>query len=125
MIDPHLLPSIEAAIAHAVSPHVKSPSQGSDLYELYIWSLIIEAARKEGASISFWDVNGLQVSTNFVFRSSPSRIFSVTHPYTHAVIDFDGCPTLEAHIGIYVAGKVRNSNSSCTNNCRFVRKNIF
>ena len=29
------------------------------------------------------------------------------HEYTHAVLDFDGCPALEAHIGIRVTGKSR------------------
>jgi len=105
MIDPNLIASIEAAVAASISPHVKSPSQGGDLYELYIWSLIIEAARREGANVIFQDVHGSPVAKNFIFRSSPSRIFSTTHPYTHAVISFAGCPRLEAHIGIYVAGK--------------------
>jgi hypothetical protein len=104
-IDPTLIASIEQAIKDTISPLLTSPSKGADLYELYIWSLIIEAARAEGATVSFYDVNGLPVAANFVFRTSPGRIFSKIQPYTHAHIAFLGCPTLEAHIGIFVSGK--------------------
>jgi len=104
-IDPNLVRSIETAIAAAISPHLRSPSHGGDLYELYIFSLVIEAARSEGAAVHFQDVHGTTVTRNFVFRSSPGRIFSRVHPYTHALIQFKGCPDLEVHLGIYVVGK--------------------
>jgi hypothetical protein len=104
-LDPNLVTSIEGSLARSISPLLLSPSRGADLYELYIWSLIIEAARAEGANITFRDVHGQSVVSNFVFRTSPGRIFSTLNPYTHAVIFFDQCPALEAHIGIYVSGK--------------------
>jgi hypothetical protein len=104
-LDPLLISSIEQSLAASISPFLVSPSKGADLYELYIWSLVIEAAKAEGASVEFRDVHGALVSSNFVFRSSPGRIFSKTQPYTHALIIFDQCPPLEAHIGIYVSGK--------------------
>lgn len=104
-LDPNLIASIEQSIKDTVSPLLTSPSKGADLYELYIWSLIIEAARAEGATVTFYDVNGSLVTSNFVFRTSPGRIFSTIQPYTHALIAFPGCPALEAHIGIFVSGK--------------------
>jgi len=104
-LDPQLVSSIEKSLAASISPLLASPSNGADLYELYIWSLVIDAARAEGASVEFRDVHGALVSSNFVFRSSPGRIFSKSQPYTHACIIFDQCPPLEAHIGIFVSGK--------------------
>jgi hypothetical protein len=104
-LDPQLISSIEQSLAASISPLLAPPSQGADLYELYIWSLLIEAARAEGASVEFRDVHGELVSSNFVFRTSPGRISSTFRPYTHAHIAFDQCPPLEAHIGIFVSGK--------------------
>src|SRR5262245_60618693 len=69
-----------------------SPSQGADLYALYIWSLVLDAARAEGATVEYRDVHGALVSSNFVFRTSPGRIFSKVQPYTHALINFDRRP---------------------------------
>lgn len=39
------------------------------------------------------------------FRKSPSSIYSLVHPYCHAEIAFPDCPALEAHVGIFVAGR--------------------
>jgi len=103
--DPKLISSIEQSLAASISPLLVSPSHGADLYELYIWSLVIDAARAEGASVEFRDVHSAPVSSSFVFRTSPGRIFSKLHPYTHARIVFDQCPPLEAHVGIFVSGK--------------------
>jgi hypothetical protein len=104
-LDPNLISSIERTLAASISPLLVSPSHGADLYELYIWSLVVDAARAEGAQVQFRDVHGAIVNSNFVFRTSPGRIFSKSHPYTHALIIFDSCPRLEAHIGIFVTGK--------------------
>jgi hypothetical protein len=79
--------------------------QGADLYEAYIWSLVVQAARSEGASISFWNVFDSQVTAGFIFRTSPGNIFSTAQPYSYALISFPNCPDLEAHVGIFVAGK--------------------
>jgi hypothetical protein len=104
-LDPKLISSIESSLVNSISPLLVSPSNGADLYELYVWSLVIGAARAEGASVEFRDVHGEEVSSNFVFRTSPGRIFSKLQPYTHARITFDQCSPLEAHIGIFVSGK--------------------
>src|SRR5436305_1988894 len=100
-VDPNLVSSIEQSLATSISPLLVSPAKGGDLYELYIWSLVVEAARAEGASVEFKDVHGALVTTNFVFRTSPGRIFSRVHPYTHARMVFARCPPLEAHLGIF------------------------
>lgn len=98
-----LLTAIQVALGSAVSPSLTSASDTSDIFEAYIFSLILEAARVEGANIYFRNVNGSSPST-FVFRTSPGYIFSRTQPYTHAVIDFPGKPMLETHVGVRVSG---------------------
>ena len=104
-LDPNLVSSIEQSLAASISPLLLSPTQGADLYELYIWSLVLDSARAEGATIEFRDVHGAPVNSNFVIRTSPGGIFSKVQPYTHALISFDRCAPLEAHIGIFVTGK--------------------
>ncbi len=79
-------------------------SDAADLYELFVFCLVVEAASEEGATIEFRDVSG-GVPTRLVFRTGPGDIASRRQPYTHAVIRFPNKPVLEAHVGIYVAGK--------------------
>jgi hypothetical protein len=101
----NLLADIEDALGGAIAPNLTAKSQGADLYEAYVWSLVVQAARSEGASISFWNAINNRVATDFIFRTSPGNIFSTAQPYSHALISFPNCPDLEAHVGIFVAGK--------------------
>ena len=97
---------ISAAIHSATSANLSAASAGNDLYECYVWSLVLEAARREGATIRLMTRLGGPASS-FYFRTSPSSIFSTAHDYCHAEISFPRSPVLEAHIGIYVSGKSR------------------
>jgi hypothetical protein len=97
---------ISAAINSATSANLSAASAGNDLYEGYIWALVLEAAREQGATIRLMTRNGLP-ATSFYFRTSPSSIFSAQHDYCHAEIRFPRVPILEAHIGVYVSGKSR------------------
>jgi hypothetical protein len=103
-VRPSLLSEIQSALGQAITPNLTAASAASDLFEAYILGLVIEAARAEGASVSYEDVRG-NTPITFVFRTSPGHIFSTTHPYTHAMIEFPNKPVLEAHIGVRVAGK--------------------
>jgi hypothetical protein len=78
----------------------------NDVYENYIWALCLQAARQHGAAIRYEEFNEERV-TALVFRTSPGAIYSMAQPYTHAAIEFAGCPPLEAHLGIRVTGKSR------------------
>lgn len=98
-----LLNQIQATFGSAISPSLTTFSDTSDIFEGYVFSLVIEAARTEGGVISFRDVNGNYPSV-FIFRTSPGYIFSRNQPYTHAVISFVNKPPLEAHIGVRVLG---------------------
>ncbi|RSY81077.1 hypothetical protein DAH66_15405 [Sphingomonas koreensis] len=97
---------ISAAIGAATSANLSAASAGNDLYECYIWSLVLDAARREGAMIRLMTRHGAPAN-RFYFRTSPSSIFSTAHDYCHAEIRFPRAPVLEAHIGIYVSGKSR------------------
>lgn len=99
-----ILNRIQAALGVAITPSLTASSAGNDLFEAYVFSLIVEAATEEGASVTFEGVTG-GISSIFTFRTSPGYISSTAHDYSHAVIAFPNKPPLEAHVGIYVAGK--------------------
>jgi len=99
-----LLAQIQAALGPALSPNLTPASAGSDLFEAYVLSLILDAAEIEGASIGFSNVDG-SVPTQFTFRTSPGHIWWDSQPFTYATIQFPGAPTLEVHMGVYVSGK--------------------
>jgi hypothetical protein len=98
-----LLAEIRSALT-PLPPSLVNSSHGSDLFEAYILTLILQAARSEGATVTYETVFGA-APTQFFFRTSPGHIYSTLHPYTHAMIDFGVRPPLEAHVGILVAGK--------------------
>jgi len=103
-IPEELLSDIQSTLGSAISPSLTSASNISDIFEAYVFCLLLEAASTEGANISYRDVLGRTPST-FVFRTSPGYIYSKRQPYTHAVIYFPGKPALEAHVGVRVVGK--------------------
>ena len=90
----------------ATSSSLSTASASEDIYEAYIWALIIQAAASEQFTVSYLNANQQTVS-QFVFRTSPGAIYSSVHPYTFARLEYPGCPTLEAHLGIYVSGRSR------------------
>ena len=100
---PSLLAEITAALGSSLTPSLNSSSAGSDLFQAYIFCLVVDAACIEGARISFVS----RTSNNpkqFVFRTSPGYLTSDKQDYGYAVIEFDGCPSLEAHVSVRVAG---------------------
>lgn len=101
-----LISAIEDVIYAAATAGYSDSSATNDIYENYIWALCLRAARRHGASIHYETFNEAPAGT-LVFRTSPGAIYSTTHPYTHAVINFAGCPPLEVHIGIRITGKSR------------------
>ena len=75
-----------------------------DRFEGYIFALVLRAAAKEGARLYFENSKG-PFAGSAVFRTGPGHLWSKAKSYTHAVIDFDGKPPLEAHVGVFVSGK--------------------
>jgi hypothetical protein len=99
-----LLSAVTAVLGAAVPSTLSNPSAASDLFELYVFTLVVRAAQEEGASVAYLDVNGAPAQA-FIFRTSSGYIWSKTHAYTHAVLTFQGREPLEAHIGVKVAGR--------------------
>ncbi len=89
-----------------LDPTYLAKSKANDLFELFVFKLILEAALQEGSSpIRFVSIHG-DSSSNLKFRTSPGYINRGS--YTYAIIGFPGNnppPVLEVHIGVYAAGK--------------------
>lgn len=98
-----LLAEIQSALGPATVPSLSRASAVDDVYEAYIFSLVLRAARTEGADITLECVRG-GAPNPFVFRTSPGYLNSRRRNYGYAVIDFRGCPVLEAHLGVRVSG---------------------
>ena len=98
-----LLDEIRQALGQAVSPSLTSQSHVSDIYEGYIFSILLQAARLEGAQVSLSSIQR-RASSRFVFRTSPGYLNSQRHDYGYAQVFFQRCPPLEVHVGVRVAG---------------------
>jgi hypothetical protein len=97
-----LLDEIERLLPTAISPVLQGSPDGSDLYEYYLASLLIDSASPLGASVTFEDSRGA-VATALKFRRSPGAIYSAGR-FTHALIEMDHV-VLEVHLGIWATGK--------------------
>jgi len=95
---PTLMTEIQAALTGAITPNLTTA-----------WALVLEAAQSEGGTITYKNIHGHTIDgvthSQFHFRTSPGAISSNRHPYSYALIDFPNCPLLEAHVGVYIAGK--------------------
>ena len=81
-----------------------SSSAANDVYEGFLFSLVVATARDSNAAVRYETVRGVPAS-NLIFRTSPGRLYSTAQEYTHAVIRFGtSAPVLEAHIGVLVQG---------------------
>ncbi|WP_066425695.1 hypothetical protein [Anabaena sp. 4-3] len=104
-----LIQGIKSRIGNLVQLGFGSSTDLSDLYEAYVFSILIRAAQNEGANIRFQ--NALEQDAQFlIFRRSPGQIYVATQPYTHAVIEFNDKPVLEAHVGIRIQGRSQVSH---------------
>jgi hypothetical protein len=95
---------IADAIEKVLEPGLELESLAPNIFEVYIFSLIIQAAKAEGAQVSYQDVHG-KSPKSLEFLSGLGNIYSQARPYTHAVVKFRRKPVLEAHIGVRIAGK--------------------
>lgn len=101
---PTLLAEIKSALGSALVPSLTAASAANDLYEAYLFGIIVEAARSEGAvSVNLRSRSTIN-PTVFVCRTSPGYLHSATKDYGYAEIEFQGKPVLEAHLGIRIAG---------------------
>jgi len=101
---PTLLADIQTALGHALIPSLTSVSAANDLYEAYLFGIIIQAARAEGANRVDFRSRTQTNPTVFVFRTSPGYLRSTTQDYGYAELEFHGKPVLEVHLGVRIAG---------------------
>jgi hypothetical protein len=97
---------LRAAYQRLLAGHapVTSVGQADDAFEIYTLSLVLRAAKEEAALVNFESSRGVSNPKTLRFRTSPGKISSAKHDYTHAIIRFPASLTFEAHIGVYVEG---------------------
>ncbi len=100
-----LLNDIATSLAN-LPTNLTAQSAGGDIFEAYIFCLVLDAAESEGATVLFLNRNG-SVPGQFLFRSSPGHLYSEAQNYSYAQIQFPDIPLLEVHLGVYVSGKSR------------------
>lgn len=99
-----ILAELPGLFAGVNAPVAQPGAAPGDVFEVYVFGLILEAARREEAVVGYENVNGpfTGVAT---FRTTPGRIWSQAEAYTHAVLQFQGKPALEVHLGVYLEGR--------------------
>jgi hypothetical protein len=95
-----LVAAFQAALPVPVISH-STATPRYDLYEVYLFGVVVRAAESIGMTIRFEDAAG-NLATELVLRRSPSTIWSAAEPFRHATLLLDGVPRLEVHLGIYV-----------------------
>jgi hypothetical protein len=105
-VETDLINEIQDMLGNTLTLPLTTPTAAPDLFEAYVLTIVLRAAVAENAVVSYENRSG-NTPTEFVFRTSPSYLSTTTHDFTHAVIRFPGKPTLEGHIGIFIAGKSR------------------
>jgi hypothetical protein len=103
-VSDQLIAAIIQSLQQSVDSIITDPLESSDLFEAYIFTLTVEAAQSQGATVTYEQI-GKDGAQEFVFRTSPGHIYSTQQPYTYAVIEFTDAPPLESHLGIRVSGK--------------------
>lgn len=97
-----LLPDVEAALGMAVHAEYAKKAEQHDLFEAYILTLMLEAAKATGWALSLRDGWGNTVTAP-LFRRGPGRLSS--RKFTFAHMTRRGRRDLEAHLGVKVAGR--------------------
>lgn len=96
-----------AALPTAMTVTGARPTAGNDLYEAYLFALLLRAARGEDYRVDIRDATGIAPKV-FVLRRGPGRLSSPGPSgatFCHAVLTAPDKPALEAHTGVDVVGK--------------------
>lgn len=105
-----LLRSLQANLPGALPTTMTAagpkPTAGNDLYEAYLFGVVIEAARALRYDVAFR--NAVGTATNLHLRRSPGRISNSGAPgpmFTHAELSVGVRPALELHTGVVIVGR--------------------
>jgi hypothetical protein len=101
-----LLATLPTALPTTMTAAGPAPTAGNDLYEAYLFGIVLRAARMEGFSVAFANADG--PATVLRLRRAPGRLSTGGPPaarFTHAVLACPSRPALEVHTGVGVVGK--------------------
>jgi len=99
-----LIEEIESNLDAALIPDYRDRANASDVFEAFVFSIILQAATEEGAPEPQWEDTYGDPAAGINFRRSPGYINSRTTRYTHVILDFPDAEPLEVHLGIYAIG---------------------
>jgi hypothetical protein len=98
--------SLPTAVPTSMTATGPAPTAGNDLYEAYLFGLVLRAAHLEHYGVALADADG--AATVVRFRRAPGRLSSGGPPgahFTYAVLSCPPRPSLEVHTGVGVVGK--------------------
>ena len=98
--------NLPAALPTTMTASGRKPTAGNDLYEAYLFGLVVEAAKAVGYAVSYRTALG--PASKLHLRRSPGRICSAGphgSAFTHALLEYPGRPALELHTGVVIAGR--------------------
>jgi hypothetical protein len=96
-----MITAVEQALS-TLESNYRGEATESDLYEACLLAILVEAAQDAGGA-TFYTIDGRRPAPLLRFRRSPGRLW--VGDYTYIVISFpNSTKTLEAHLGVYVAG---------------------
>jgi len=99
-----LAAAVASHLSPALTPSLTSASHAFDLYEAYVFTLVLRGAEREKFAVTYETVvPGLP--NVFTFRTSPGHIYTSTQPYSYAVLTSQNGLVLEAHVGVRLLGK--------------------
>jgi hypothetical protein len=93
------------ALPSALTADGPAATAGNDLYEAFLFALVLRAAYSEGYSVSFADGLG-RSPTTFRLRRGPGRLPTASN-FTHAILALPNSTKdpIEVHTGVAVIGK--------------------
>jgi hypothetical protein len=97
---------VAARLGPAIGLNLTAATAAYDLYEAYVFTLVLSAAHTERFGVAFEHIAPGPAAT-FTFRTSPGHIYTATQPYSYAVLTAPNGLELEAHVGIRALGKSR------------------
>lgn len=103
-ISGRLVQGFRARVGRSLAPEFISNAKAYELYQGYVFGIILSAAWNEGASVFTKDAFGTTNPPRLLFRRSPGEIYGTTGPYAHAILEFPDKPLLEVHVSIMVRG---------------------
>lgn len=88
----------------ALSAKSSKGIRDDDLYEAYLFVLIVEAASSLGYRIRFYDGSTGSLASQFRLRLGPGRLYT-SDPVTYALLEAPNGRELELHTGVRIRGK--------------------